>query len=135
MMRFLRTLRWRRQTLSFGGCLMNGGDAGALILYRGGELLGRAAARRGANSNDTGAERRISHNGGDIGNDTLANLGGHIAPAIDAGHTLESEIAIAGLGGSRHVWRLRGALAVGHEQELCVASLMVRRQRRHAGAG
>src|SRR5215510_11039183 len=123
------------QTLPLGGCFMNGGDAGALVFDRGGELLGRAAACNAADPDDTGTERRIGDDRGDIGDDAPANLGRHVAPAIDAGDTLEGEVTIAGLGCGRHIGRLRGALAVGHEQELRIAGPMMRRQRRHAGAG
>src|SRR4051812_46143044 len=58
-----------------GGGRMDCGDLGALLLDGGGKLLGRAAAWRRADADHAGAEGRVGHDGGDVGDHARPDLG------------------------------------------------------------
>src|SRR5262245_54837456 len=111
-----------RRNVSLRGLLVAGlmdcRDPGALLLNRRGEFLRRAQARRGADTGHTRPEGGIGDDRAGIGRDTRLDLRRHVAPAVDAGDAVEGEVGIAHLRASRHVRRLRRALAIGHEEEL-----------------
>src|SRR4051812_38535083 len=121
--------------LALRGCLMNGRNLGALLFDRGGEFLRRALARRSTDALGPRAECRISHDGGDVGGDPALNLRSHVARPVKADRAFECEVGVALLARGRDLGRLRGALAIGDEQERCGAGAVVRYQRRHAGCG
>src|SRR5262249_46493920 len=72
------------QRVALARRLVDGGDLGALILDRGSEFLGRAAARHRTDGDHARTERRIGHDRRHVSDDALPDIAGHVAPAIDA---------------------------------------------------